>query len=158
MDQNEDLAKEAIQYIELAQKFEGEKDFDNAIYNYQLAVETLNKSGYMIEGIKDIYTKIEDLKKEKQIDKVYQHRQIKAQIDQLQDQAFTLVDNAQKTERENRIDEAIDQYNSALKLLLQAGWTDFQLESIREKVAELSRKPKIRLAIDAVMISGEITA
>jgi len=142
IERNENLAKEAVQYIELAQKFEEENDYEKAIYNYQLAADCLKRSGYLMERVDDIYARIETLKIGKKKEQVYQHQQIKAQINQLSEQAFSLVEIAQQLENENRIEEAINQYTAAIKIFLQAGWTDFQLQNLRDKVLELSKKPK----------------
>ena len=136
MERNEGLAEAAINYIEIAQKFEEEKNIQKAIENYYLAADTLKKSGYLIERINDIYERIEVLKKATQKEVVYQKAQLKAQVEEIQNQAFSILDTAQNFEKRNLFEDAISQYMSAINLLVQAGWTNTQLENLREKIGK----------------------
>jgi hypothetical protein len=156
MERNENLAKEAVEYIELAQKFENENDYENAIHNYQLAADCLKRSGYLMERVDDIYAIIENLKSGKKKEQVYQYQQVKAQINQLQEQAFSLVEIAQKLENENRIEESINQYKAAIKIFLQAGWTDIQLQNLRDKIVELSKRSNQVIPIQRITNQEEI--
>ena len=54
MQNPEELAQEALNFLELAQKFEEEKNAEQAISNYQRAVEYLKQSGYLMHRINDI--------------------------------------------------------------------------------------------------------
>ena len=59
---NEELAQEALKYLNLAQKFENEKNLEKAVESYELAASYLKNSGFMMDKISDIYSRIEELK------------------------------------------------------------------------------------------------
>jgi len=147
--QNHDyLAQEALKYLELAQKLEEEGKPEEAIENYQLAADYLKKSGYMIDRVGELYERIEGLKSFIQEQKLFQHEQVSAQIEKLQDQAFVLIDRANKLESDGIFQGAIERYNSAIELLAQAGWSETQLQNLRLKVAALKEKDQIKLTRD----------
>ena len=50
MDGNEEFAQEALKYLNLAQKFENEKNFEKAVESYELAADYLKNSGFLIEA------------------------------------------------------------------------------------------------------------
>ncbi|MFW9897582.1 MAG: hypothetical protein ACFFD7_17385, partial [Candidatus Thorarchaeota archaeon] len=133
----EELAQEAIKYLELAQKSEEEKDIQKAISNYEKAVEFLKKSGYLMHRVNEIYQRLDDLKDYLKKEEIYQQTQIKAQSEKLQDQAFALLENAKKLEFDGFFEEASKQYLSAITLLSQSGWADTQLENIKLKVKNI---------------------
>lgn len=138
MQNPEELAQEALKYLELAQKYEEEKNAEDAISNYQIAVDYLKQSGYLMHRINEIYDRVEMLKNFLKQDKLYQQTQIKSQIVQLQDQAFALLEGAKKLESEGFFEDAIQQYISAINLLNQSGWSETQLENLKLKIKELS--------------------
>ena len=138
MQNPEELAQEALQFLELAQKFEEEKNAEEAISNYQKAVEFLKISGYLMHRINDIYERIEELKDFIKQKRLYQQTQIKTQVEQLQDQAFALLEGAKKLESDGFFEDAIQQYISAINLLNQSGWSETQLENLRLKIKDLS--------------------
>ncbi|MHA2038575.1 MAG: hypothetical protein ACW98X_19245, partial [Promethearchaeota archaeon] len=117
MQNPEELAQEAIKSLELAQKFEEEKNIQQAISNYEKAVEFLKQSGYLMHRISDIYKRIEELKDSLKKERIYQQAQIKTQVEQLQDQAFALLEGAKKLETDGFFEEANQQYLSAINLL-----------------------------------------
>ena len=123
MQSPEELAKEAIKFLDLAQQFEEEKNPKQAISNYEKAVEFLKQSGYLSHRVNNIYERIDDLKNSLKKEKIYQQTQVKAQIEQLQDQAFALLEGAKKLESEGFFGESIQQYSSAINLLSQSGWS-----------------------------------
>ena len=131
MQNPEGLAQKAIISLELAQKFEEEKNIQQAISNYENAVEFLKQSGYLMHRINDIYERIEELKNSLKKEKIYQQAQIKTQVEQLQDQAFALLEGAKKLEFDGFFEEANQQYSSAINLLSQSGWSETQLENIK---------------------------
>jgi len=147
MQNPEELAQEALQFLELAQKFEEEKNAEEAISNYQKAVEFLKKSGYLMHRINDIYERIEELKDFIKQRRLYQQTQIKTQVEQLQDQAFALLEGAKKLESDGFFEDAIQQYISAINLLNQSGWSETQLENLRLKIKDLSDTLKKEQAI-----------
>ncbi|MBY9011935.1 MAG: hypothetical protein KGD70_06140 [Candidatus Lokiarchaeota archaeon] len=140
MEGKEELAQEALRYLNLAQSFEEKKDFEKAIENYQLAAEYLKNSGYLINKISDIYSRIEELKEFAKQEIIYSQVSAKSQIEEIQDQAFTLLDGAQKLESDGFLEDAINQYMSAIKLLVQAGWSEVQLENLKTKLTLLAEK------------------
>jgi len=138
MQSPEELAKEAIKFLELAQQFEEEKNPKQAISNYEKAVEFLKQSGYLSHRVNNIYERIDDLKNSLKKEKIYQQTQVKAQIEQLQDQAFALLEGAKKLESEGFFGESIQQYSSAINLLSQSGWSESQLENVKLKIKNLN--------------------
>ncbi|MHA1986200.1 MAG: hypothetical protein ACW98D_06145 [Promethearchaeota archaeon] len=138
MQSPEDLAQEAIKFLELAQKFEEENNVNQALSNYEKAVEFLKQSGYLMHRVNDIYERIEELKSSVKKEKLYQQTQVNAQIEQLQDQAFALLEGAKKLEFDGFFEEAIQQYLAAIDLLSKSGWSESQLEKIKLKIKNLS--------------------
>jgi len=138
MEKNEVLAQEAVKYLSLAQKFEKEGHIEKAIEHYGVAADYLKNSGYMMERIDEIYSRIEELKKFAKQEIFYRQEHFKAQVEQIQDQAFSLLDGAQKLEVDGYLEDAIKQYMSAIKLLVQSGWTETQLENLKSKIANLA--------------------
>ena len=98
MQNPEELAQEALKYLEIAQKFEEEQKAEEAILNYEMAVDYLKQSGFLMHRVNEIYQRVEELKDFLKQDKLYQHTQMKAQVEQLQDQAFALLEGAKKLE------------------------------------------------------------
>ncbi|MFX1427103.1 MAG: hypothetical protein ACFFBE_11670 [Promethearchaeota archaeon] len=138
MQNPEELAQEALKYLEIAQKFEEEQKAEDAISNYEMAVEYLKQSGFLMHRVNEIYERIEVLKDFLKQDKLYQHTQMKAQVGQLQDQAFALLEGAKKLESDGFFEDAIQQYMSAINLLVQSGWSETQLENLKLKIKDLS--------------------
>ncbi|MFX1353150.1 MAG: hypothetical protein ACFFGP_04240 [Promethearchaeota archaeon] len=145
MQSNDYLAQEALKFLDLAQKLEEEGKTEEAIENYQLAADYLKKSGYMIDRVSELYERIEELKSFIQEQKLLQHEQFSAQVEKLQDQAFVLIDRANKLESDGIFQGAIERYNSAIELLAQAGWSETQLQNLRLKVADLKDKDQIKV-------------
>ncbi|MFX1409223.1 MAG: hypothetical protein ACFFA6_02640 [Promethearchaeota archaeon] len=138
MQNAEELAQKALELLELAQKLEEEKNIEKAIMNYERAGELLKQSGYLTHRVQDIYDRIQELNKYFKQDKLYQYTQAQTQIEQLQDQAFALLDGAKSLESDGFFEDAIKQYNSSIALLTQAGWSDTQLNNLKEKIKILA--------------------
>ena len=138
MQNPENLAQEALNLLELAQKLEEERNVEKAIVNYERAGELLKQSGYLTHRIQDIYDRIQELNKYLKQDKLYQYTQTQTQIEQLQDQAFALLDGAKKLESDGFFEDAIKQYSSAIALLTQAGWSNTQLNNLNTKIKIIS--------------------
>ncbi|MFX0057733.1 MAG: hypothetical protein ACFE85_04015 [Candidatus Hodarchaeota archaeon] len=137
MEVRNNLAQKAIKFLEVAQKFEEQGELAKAIENYQTAVEFLKRSGYMMHRVEDLYARIEELKKFTQEQKKYLYMQSIAQLDKLQDQAFTILEGAEKLEKQGFIADAIKQYQSAIDLFIQAGWSETQLQNVKMKIGIL---------------------
>ena len=120
------------------QNFEEGKNFESAIENYQIAAEYLKSSGYLMNKIDDIYSRIEELKEFAKQEKIYHQASAKSQVEQIQDQAFSLLDGAQKLESDGFLEDAINQYMSAIKLLVQAGWSESQLSDLKDKLTQMA--------------------
>lgn len=139
MQNPEILAQEALKFLELAQKFEEEKNVEKAILHYQKAADFLKQSGFLMHRIQEIYDRIGELKEFTQKETLYQRTQAQAQIEQLQDQAFSLLEGAKKLEFDGFFEDAIQQNISAINLLAQAGWSETQLENIKSKINKLAK-------------------
>ncbi|MFX0000097.1 MAG: hypothetical protein ACFE88_08245 [Candidatus Hermodarchaeota archaeon] len=143
----EELAQEALKFLEFAQNFEEKKDLESAISNYQKAADLLKQSGFLMHRIQEIYDRIGELKDFIEKDALYQRVESQAQIEQLQDQAFNLLEGAKKLEFDGFFEDATQQNLSAINLLAQAGWTETQLEHIKSKINQLSRALKQQKSI-----------
>ncbi|MFX1488607.1 MAG: hypothetical protein ACFFBI_05630, partial [Promethearchaeota archaeon] len=142
MQNPEDLAQEALKFLELAQKFEEENNTEESISNYEKAAEYLKQSGYLIHRISDIYERIAELKKIQKQEKLYQKTQEQSQMGELQDQAFTLLEGAKKLEFDGFFEDAIQQYLAAIDLLGKSGWSESQLENLKLKINQLNETLK----------------
>ncbi len=153
---NEELAQEALKYLNLAQKFEIEKNLEKAVESYELAASYLKNSGFMMDKISDIYSRIEELKDFAKQEIAYDRASARDQLEQLQDQAFSLLDEAQKLETKGFLGDAIEQYEAAIKLLIQTGWSEAQLSNLQSKLITLSENLKQRKAMTNANIHKEI--
>ena len=140
MERNENIAQEALKYLDNAQVLEENGKLEEAIENYLTAAEFLKKSGYALTRIDDIYGRVQELKQFISKERSIRQAQIGAELEQLQERAFSLLDAANKFEIKGQFEEAITQYNSAISLLVNAGWSDMQLENLREKVNSIALK------------------
>ena len=138
----EELAQKAIELIDEAEQLEERKEWYKAIELYQKAAEKLQQSGYLSHRIQDIYSRVTEinnyLKQQKTYDQAQSQIQ-KAKLDQLQDQAFTLIDGAKKDEKNRLFNDAIQKYMSAIKLLVECGWTETQLENLKTTIETLAQ-------------------
>jgi hypothetical protein len=140
MERNESIAQEALKYLDNAQMLEENGKLEEAIESYLSAADFLKKSGYALTRIDDIYERVQELKGFINKEKSIRQAQLSAELEQLQERAFSLLDAANKFEIKGQFNEAILQYNSAISLLVNAGWSDIQLANLREKVNSLSLK------------------
>ncbi len=140
MENPEDLAKEALKYLEFAQKLEEEKDLEKSISYYQKAADFLKRSGFLMHRLSDIYERIDALNKYIKQDQLLQRAQAQSEVEKLQDEAFSLLEGAKKLEFEGFFDDAIEQYKSSITILIQSGWTEAQLENLQTKVKMLKDK------------------
>lgn len=135
-----DLAQSALKFLEVAEKFEETKNWNKALENYEKAVEDLKQSGYLTERLSNLYSRIADIKNLINQRKKIQHSQATEQIEQLQDQAFALLDGAKKLENDGFLDDSVKQYMSAISILVQAGWSESQLETIKSQVISVAEE------------------
>jgi hypothetical protein len=140
MERNESTAQEALKYLDNAQILEENGKLEEAIESYLTAADFLKKSGFAVTRVNDIYERVQELKEFISKEKTIKQAQLGAQLEQLQERAFSLLDAANKFEIKGQLNEAIGQYNSAINLLVNAGWSDMQLENLREKVNSLTLK------------------
>ncbi len=152
---NEELAQEALKYLNLAQKFENEKNLEKAVESYELAADYLKNSGFMMDKIGDIYSRIEELKDFAKQEIIYSQASAKNQLEQIQEQAFSLLDGAQKLETDGFLVDAIEQYEAGIKLLIQSGWSEAQLSNLQSKLMTLSENLKHHEAVTKTKI-GEV--
>ncbi|MFX1363522.1 MAG: hypothetical protein ACFFCE_10915 [Promethearchaeota archaeon] len=140
MQNPEELAQEALKYLDIAQKLEEEKEFENAISQYQQAADFLKQSGFLMHRVQEIYDRVSELKDFLQKEKLYQQIEHKTQSVQLQERGFALLDRAKKLEFDGLFEDAIQQYSSAIQLLSQAGWSETQLFELKTKINRLSQE------------------
>ncbi|MHA1283596.1 MAG: hypothetical protein ACTSQP_13945 [Promethearchaeota archaeon] len=139
MQNPEELAQQALILLEQAEKFEEDRNWGKAIESYSKAADYLKQSGFLLHRIEDIYTRITELNNYIQQEKLFQQAQTQQQLEQLQNQAFALLDAAKRFESEGNFGDAIEQYMSAISLLAQAGWSEAQLEHIKSKITVLAQ-------------------
>ncbi|MHA1526394.1 MAG: hypothetical protein ACTSQD_05130, partial [Promethearchaeota archaeon] len=135
----EELAQIALELLNETDRLEQEKDWANAIDKYQQAAEYLKQSGYLQHRIQDIYARIDEINNFIKQEQLYKSQIQKTQIEQLQDEAFALLDVAKELELKGAFKEAIQQYMAAIKLLVKSGWTEIQLENLKLKVMSLAQ-------------------
>ena len=135
----EELAQIALELLNETDRLEQEKDWTNAIDKYQQAAEYLKQSGYLQHRIQDIYVRIDEINNFIKQEQLYKSQIQKTQIEQLQDEAFVLLDTAKELELKGAFKEAIQQYMAAIKLLVKSGWTEIQLENLKLKVMSLAQ-------------------
>jgi len=156
MQNPEELAQEALKFLELAQKFEDEQKLEKAISNYQKAAEFLKKSGYLMHRVEDIFERVENLNNFLKKEKFLQYTQEQVQFEHLQTQAFALLEGAKKLEFDGFFDDAINQYQAAVKLLTQSGWSESQLENLKSKINNLADNVKRISSQSSIESSAEM--
>lgn len=140
----EQFAQQALKLLGKAQNFEENGDLEKAIEMYQESADYLKNSGIMMERISDIYARIEELKQFRKEKLLYQKAQKDVEIEKLQEEAFSLLDGASKSEASGFFETAIQQYESAIKLLSKAGWIESQIQNLRMKIAGLKNNIELR--------------
>ncbi|MFX1276530.1 MAG: hypothetical protein ACFFAT_16010 [Promethearchaeota archaeon] len=138
MEKRLDLAQKALKYLEVAEKFEESKDWGKALENYEIAFEDLRQSGYLSERINELYSRIEEIKKIiSQGEKIHKEEEVESKK-QLETQANSLIDGANKFESEGNLNDAVINIVSAITLLVKAGWSEQQLEHLKSKAVNLA--------------------
>ena len=143
-----ELAEKALALLNESDKLEQEKEWERLITIYQQAIEYLKLSGLLSHRIEDIYERITEIKKYLKPDEDSQKKDETIEINQLQDQAFAILEGAEKLEVENHFEDALRQYMEAIKLLVNAGWTETQLDKLQSKILNLSVKIDNQREID----------
>ena len=131
------LAQEALKILEQAEQLEQQEEWAKAAYNYQQAAEKLQRSGYALQFIEELYNRVTICNKRIKLAKKADQIQDKARLESLQQQAFSLMDIATTLKKEKRYSDAVEQYQLAINLLTETGWTAAQLESIRGELNRL---------------------
>ena len=144
MQNKEEFAQKALKLLGEAQNLEENGDIKRAIEFYQEAADYLKNSGLMIERVSDIYSRIEELKQYQKDQILYQKTQKDAEIERLQEEAFAILDGASKSEAKGLYENAIQQYESAIKLLTKAGWMESQIQNLKLKISQLKEKDQKR--------------
>jgi len=129
----EDLANKAIEFLDLAGDYEDKNNIVQALENYQKALNYLIESGYLPHREEDIRNHIIEL--EKQIESKDKSKELvrKTQKEKLQEEAFLLLDQGKYFELEADFKKALSKYDSAISLLTEAGWSDSQLQNLKNK-------------------------
>lgn len=130
---SEELASKAIKFLEDAGQYEDEGDISKALENYEKALKYLIESEYLPHRVEDIRNHIADLKKNLE-DSDAVHREVKkAEKEKLQNGAFSLLEQGKNAELEGNFQNALKKYDSAISMLTEAGWSDSQLENLKDK-------------------------
>lgn len=139
--QKYDLAEKALEFLSQAERFEKSSKIPQAIDNYNKAAEYMKQSGLLEHRINEIHTKINNLKKKVNLETMYQQVESQDEIDQLQLQAFNSIQRAKKLEARHDWEDAIQHYNSAIKMLKGAGWGKERLKNLELKLQQLIQRP-----------------
>ncbi|MFX1296764.1 MAG: hypothetical protein ACFFD2_18150, partial [Promethearchaeota archaeon] len=134
------MAQKALELLNQTDKLEEEQNWVKAIEKYQQAAEYLKQSGFLPHRIEDIYKRIAEINNFLEQEKRYQIQTQQVHLEQVQEQAFTILDGAKKFETDGHFQDALQQYMSAIKLLVESGWTETQLENLKEKIIGLTQK------------------
>jgi len=140
MQNKEQFAEKALKLLGEAQAFEENGDIQRAIEFYQESADYLKNSGVLMERVGDIYTRIEQLKQYQKEQILYEKAQKDAEVEKIQEEAFALLDGASKSEAKELFENAIQQYESAIKLLTKAGWMEPQIQNLRMKISQIREK------------------
>jgi hypothetical protein len=136
---SEELAQKALNLLNETDKLEQEKNWTKAIEKYKEAAKYLKISGYLTHRIQDIYARITEINNYLKQEEMYLKQAQQAQIEQIQDEAFVLLDGAKRFEQDGFFQDAIQQYMNAIKLLVKSGWTETQLENLKSKIVSLAQ-------------------
>jgi len=134
-----ELAQKALELLNETDNLEEEKNWSKAIEKYQQAADYLKQSGYLPHRIEDIYKRIAEIKDFLEQEKQYQMQTQQVHLEQVQEQAFAILEAAKKLETDGYFEDAIQQYMSAIKLLVESGWTETQLENLKSKILSLTQ-------------------
>lgn len=134
-----ELAQKALELLNETDKLEEEQNWAKAIEKYQQAAEYLKQSGFLPHRIEDIYNRITEIKTFLDQKSQYQKQTQQIHFEQIQEQAFAILDAAKKLETDGYFEDAIQQYMSAIRLLVNAGWTESQLENLKAKILSLTQ-------------------
>ncbi len=135
----EDLAQMALELLNETDKLEEEKNWIKVLEKYKQAAECLKESGYLTYRIQDIYERITEINSYLSQEKEYQEQTQQAQAEQLQNKAFILLDDAKKYELDGFFEDAIQKYMTSIKLLVESGWTETQLENLKSRIIILAQ-------------------
>jgi len=135
----QELAQKALELLNETDKLEEEQNWAKAIEKYQLAADYLKQSGFLPHRIEDIYKRITEIKVFLDQERQYRMQEQQVQLEQVQEQAFAILDAAKKLETDGYFEDAIQQYMSAIRLLVDAGWTESQLENLKAKILSLTQ-------------------
>ncbi|MFX1452710.1 MAG: hypothetical protein ACFFCM_17865, partial [Promethearchaeota archaeon] len=136
----QELAHKALELLNETDKLEEERNWSKAIEKYKQAAEYLKQSGYLPHRIEDIYKRISEINYFLEQEKRYQTQAQHVHLEQVQEQAFAILDAAKKLENDGYFEDAIQQYLAAIKLLVESGWTESQLENLKSKILNLTDK------------------
>lgn len=145
-DEKQQFAMEAMDLMEKAEAKENNGEWAKAAYLYQEAAEKLAKSQMIPqEKIQEVYDKVTYLNhvaqqaKEGGAGPATQGPQGPSP-EAVQDQAFQLLDQAKDAEQAGNYGGAIEFYLQAVQGLIQAGWSDTQIEGIQAEVQRVQQK------------------
>nr|MDO8087415.1 hypothetical protein [Candidatus Sigynarchaeum springense] len=142
MAQPDDLQAKMTRAVELigeAEFYEQTGDLEKAVPMYEEAAHLLSQSGFPGERVGELYDRIKLLKQAMQ-QTILQQAVAKEQASaSAEDEAFSLLDQAEASLRSGDIDGALALYQQAMPKLAQAGYST---QHVEEKIQELGGRAR----------------
>ncbi|MEX2756066.1 MAG: hypothetical protein Q6365_011750 [Candidatus Sigynarchaeota archaeon] len=142
MAQPDDLQAKMTRAVELigeAEFFEQAGDLEKAVPMYEEAAHLLSQSGFPGERIGELYDRIRLLKQAMQ-QTILQQAVAKEQASaNAEEEAFSLIDQAESALKSGDIDGALALYQQAMPKLAQAGYST---QHVQEKISELGNRAR----------------
>jgi len=133
----EEIINQGFEFLKQAEDAENAQDFPTAIYKYQKAAELLGKCEVARDKLTIIYDRITELHKLNEYYKTQSMQSTKVDPYKLQEQAFSLIDQAKLFEKSRDYQKSIDCLLQAVDLLYDSGWTIDQLMSFKDWIDKL---------------------
>lgn len=131
---------QGLSLLEEAEKAEKSENWATAIFKYQQAADIFSQCKLPRSKIDEIYERIAFLNRIKEDNKKKAQAAPQINVDELQTQAFQLIDNAKALEKQGACSDSIDCYMKAVQLLIEAGWDESQLKGFQSEVERVQKK------------------
>lgn len=134
------LISQGLSLLEEAEKAEKSENWATAIFKYQQAADIFSQCKLPRSKIDEIYERIAFLNRIKEDNKKKAQAAPQINVDELQSQAFQLIDTAKVLEKQGACLDSIDCYMKAVQLLIEAGWDESQLKGFKTEVERVQKK------------------
>ncbi|MHA1715406.1 MAG: hypothetical protein ACTSXP_07160 [Promethearchaeota archaeon] len=131
------IANEAYEFIDMANNSLKEDKKQEAIAHYEKAIEIFQKLGWKRE-VDLVRQNIEKVMKQIEADREYEKKLIAETKEQ---NAYTMMEQAEKFLRERKHKEAIAAYQEAADLFQEIGWTN-EMEMIKKQIEKIQANMK----------------